>query len=86
MPYLLYQDVMGEKMDIPVPREQMKWVRLLTDIPTVFKESIKGRFKIGDYFKSMKGKKEFAVFAFNDPLPFFAEIALIPYLLKKRGF
>jgi len=86
MPYLLYQDAIGEGIDMQVPRDQMKWVRLMTDIPTVLKESIKGRYRIGDYLKSMKGKKEFAVFALNDPLPFFVELALIPYMLKKRGF
>ena len=86
MPYLLYQDAIGEEIDIRVPRKQMKWVRLMTDIPTVLKESIRGRFKIGDYLKSMKGKKEFAVFALDDPLPFIAEMAMVPYLWKKRGF
>ena len=64
----------------------MKWIRLITDVPTVLSEIIKGRLKIGDYLKSMKGKKEFAVFALNDPLPFFAELALLPYLWVKRGF
>jgi predicted ATP-grasp superfamily ATP-dependent carboligase len=86
LPYLLYQDTIGEEMDIRLPINHMKWVRLITDVPTVLSEIIKGRMKVGDYLKSMKGKKEFAVFALDDPLPFLAEIAMIPYLWVKRGF
>jgi predicted ATP-grasp superfamily ATP-dependent carboligase len=86
LPYLLYQDTIGEEMDIRLPINHMKWVRLITDVPTVLSEIIKGRMKVGDYLKSMKGKKEFAVFALDDPLPFLAEIAMIPYLWLKRGF
>ena len=86
LPYLLYQDMIGEEMDIRLPIDNLKWVRLITDVPTVLSEIIGGRLRIRDYLKSMKGKKEFAVFALNDPLPFLAEVALIPYLWVKRGF
>ena len=64
----------------------LKWVRLTTDTPTVIIEILKGNMKIKDYLKSMKGKKEFAVFAKDDPLPFFVELAMLPYLWLKRGF
>ena len=86
LPYLLYQDMIGEQMDVRPPMKDMKWVRLATDIPTVLCEIIKGHLTIGDYLKSMKGKKEFAVFSLNDPLPFLAEVVLLPYLWIKRGF
>lgn len=86
LPYLLYQDMIGEQIDVKLPIDHMKWVRLITDVPTVLSEITKGRLRIGDYLKSMKGKKEFAVFALNDPLPFLAEVALLPYLWAKKGF
>jgi predicted ATP-grasp superfamily ATP-dependent carboligase len=86
LPFLLYQDMIGEQINVQLPINRVKWVRLITDIPTVLSEIIKGRLKINDYLKSMKGKKEFAVFALNDPLPFLAEVALIPYFWVKRGF
>ena len=85
-PYILYQDMIGDKMEFRLPMNHMKWVRLVTDIPTTFLEIIKGKMRIRDYLSSMKGRKEFAVFASYDPLPFFAEIAMIPYLWIKRGF
>jgi predicted ATP-grasp superfamily ATP-dependent carboligase len=86
LPYLLYQDTIGEKVEVPSSLKQVKWVRLITDFPTVFTEIVKGHMKITDYIQSMKGKKEFAVFSIHDPLPFFMEIALIPYLWWKKGF
>ena len=86
LPYLLYQDMVGQNMEIKHPSKHMKWVRLITDIPTVLLEIAKGKMRIRDYISSMKGKKEFAVFALDDPLPFFAEIVMFPYLWIKRGF
>jgi len=86
LPYLLYQDMIEEGMDVRLPINYVKWIRLITDVPTALSEIIKGQLKIGDYLKSMKGKKEFAVFSLNDPLPFLAEVALLPYLWTKRGF
>ncbi len=84
--YMLYQDMIGERIDIQTPLKDIKWVRLITDIPTVFMEIVKRKMKITDYLKTMKGKKEFAVFSLNDPLPFFAEVIMLPYLWFKRGF
>jgi predicted ATP-grasp superfamily ATP-dependent carboligase len=86
LPYLLYQDMIGQEIEVPPSLKQVKWVRLTTDIPTVLLEVMKGNMKVGDYIASMRGKKADAVLSLNDPLPFLAEIALIPYLSVKRGF
>ena len=85
-PYLLYQDMIGEKVEVSLPLNHLKWVRLTTDIPTVFLEIFKGKMKLSEYITSMKGKKKDAVLSLTDPLPFIAEVALIPYLWRKRGF
>jgi predicted ATP-grasp superfamily ATP-dependent carboligase len=86
LPYLLYQDMIGEQIEVPLTTKQVKWVRLTTDIPTVFLEIAKRRMRISEYLASMSGKKVDAVMSVDDPLPFLAEVALIPYLLMKRGF
>lgn len=86
LPYFLYQDMIGEKIEVHPPLKHINWIRLITDIPTVFLETLKGNMKIGDYFAPMEEKIEFATFSFDDPLPFFAEIVMIPYLLRKKGF
>ena len=86
LPYILFQDMVGQNLEIKHPSKHKKWVRLITDIPTVLLEIAKGKMRIRDYISSMKGKKEFAVFALDDPLPFFVEIVMLPYLWIKKGF
>ncbi|MFW9876983.1 MAG: ATP-grasp domain-containing protein [Candidatus Thorarchaeota archaeon] len=86
LPYMMFQDMVGEEVKAKKPKKDLKWVRLTTDIPTVLSEVLKRNIKISDYITSMKGNKEFAVFSFEDPLPFFMEIVMIPYLWWKRGF
>jgi predicted ATP-grasp superfamily ATP-dependent carboligase len=86
LPYLLYRDMIGGEVEMQMPSRSIKWIRLITDIPTVFLELIRGKMTVSDYVKSMKGKKEFAVLSSDDPLPFIAEIAMLPYLWMKRGF
>lgn len=86
MPYLLFQDMIGQPLQIPSSWNDMKWVRLITDIPTVMNEIMKGRMTPSEYITSLKGKKQSAVFSLDDPLPFFLEFLMIPYLWAKRGF
>ena len=86
LPYLLYKDMTGEKIEPPTKLRNVKWVRLVTDLPTVITEILKKNMKLSDYINSMKGEKEFAVFCKDDPIPFFVEIAMVPYLWIKRGF
>jgi predicted ATP-grasp superfamily ATP-dependent carboligase len=86
LPYLLYQDMLGEKVKQEGFETDVKWIRAVTDIPTALIEIVKGRMKITHYLTSLKGKKQFAVLSMTDPLPFFAEILMLPYLRSKRGF
>jgi len=85
MPNILYHDMLGEEFEVPNSLSALKWIRLITDIPTALIEIIKGNIGIRDYVASLKGIDRFAVFSLKDPLPFFVEIALLPYLWRKRG-
>jgi predicted ATP-grasp superfamily ATP-dependent carboligase len=87
LPYLLYRDMLGEDVSQNgITPGQAKWMRLLTDVPTVLPALLKGKIGLRDYARSLTGKKQFAVFSFKDPLPFIAELFMLPYLWKKRGF
>jgi predicted ATP-grasp superfamily ATP-dependent carboligase len=85
-PYLWYQDMRGQTLQATVTRTDLKWVRLLTDVPTVLLELVKGRMSLQNYLTSMRGATTFAVLSRRDPLPFVAEVAMVPYLWMKRGF
>ncbi len=86
LPYLLYQDILGEEGKQNDFNKNTKWIRLITDIPIVITEILKGRLTVSDYLNSLKGKKQFAVLSMKDSLPLIAEFLMLPYLWKKRGF
>jgi len=86
LPFMLYQDFLGKKQKHNSFAKNIKWIRLTTDIPIVITEIYKRKLTVSDYFKSLKGKKQFAVLSLKDPMPLFAELLMLPYLWKKRGF
>ena len=85
LPYILYKDMIGEKIE-PVKsfRENVKWIHFYTDVWVALKEIIRGNLTIRDYLKSLRGEKEFAVFSVDDPLPFIGETVLLLYLWRTR--
>lgn len=85
-PYLLFSDLIGAKFETNGFEKDIKWIRSITDVPIVVSEVLRGKMTITDYFRSMSGKKELAVFSWDDPMPFLVELFLAPLLWKKRGF
>ena len=83
---LLFRDINNESISTKPFVTNVKWVRLLTDVPIAISEIMKKRLKFGDYLRSMRGNKEFAVYSKQDPLPFIMELLLAPYFWYRRGF
>ena len=52
----------------------MKWIQIRTDLMSSFYYWKNGEMTIGEWLKSIKGKKFYAVYSLKDPLPFIAEI------------
>jgi D-aspartate ligase len=86
LPYLAYAEAIGNAITPGPFKEGVKWVRMITDLPTVAMEIWHGRLTFGEYIRSMWGCKEFAVFSLDDPLPSIMELLLIPFYAKHRGF
>ncbi len=87
LPYLTYARAAGKTAPIGTARDNVKWVRLVTDVPTAVSEILAGRLSIRQYLKSMSGDIEDAVLSIRDPLPFIADLLLGPYnYLSNRGF
>jgi D-aspartate ligase len=63
-----------------------RWIRLVTDLPTGALEIKRGRIRLDQYIRSVLRADVESVFALDDPVPGILEIALIPYLMYKRGF
>jgi D-aspartate ligase len=85
-PYLLYADQVGESVEPARARAGVRWIRLVTDIPTAMVEILSGRQDISAYLKSLRRFDVTSVFSRNDLAPGLAEFALLPYLAVKRGF
>lgn len=85
IPYVVYADLVGEAYSAGRFNEGIKWMHLATDLPTVMGEIFHGRLSFWDYLSSIRGSRD-TVFCLNDPLPFLAELSLIPYIARKRGF
>lgn len=85
-PYLLFADQMGESIEPCTGKPGVRWVRLLTDLPTGTWGILKGQLKASTYLRTLREVDEEAVFSWEDPLPGLMEMALIPYLSVSRGF
>ena len=85
-PYLLYADQTGEAVAECRASPGVRWIRLLTDVPTGFVEIAGRRLDWRTYLRTLGEFDVEAVFSRRDPLPGLVELALVPYLAVKRGF
>jgi D-aspartate ligase len=85
-PYMLFADQMGEVVDLIRGRAGVKWIRLVTDLPTGVIEILGGRQNLWAYLRTLTGFNVESVFSREDLLPGLAELLLIPYLAVRRGF
>jgi predicted ATP-grasp superfamily ATP-dependent carboligase len=83
-PYLLFADQIGQP--IPPCRGQagIGWLRLLTDVPVAITDMLAGCLSFRSYVESLRRTGIESVFSKDDPLPFVAEIALLPYVIWKK--
>ena len=86
LPYIAYLDALGKEVTLGPVREGVKWVRVVTDVPTAVREILARRLGVREYLASMSGDTEFAVLSLSDPLTFVADVLLVPYYMKHRGF
>jgi len=85
-PYLLFADQMGQQVAPCRGQPGIGWLRLLTDVPTAFSEIVHGRLAVSSYLRCINSTRAESVFCWKDPLPFLAEVLLLPYLITKKYF
>lgn len=86
LPLMLYDYMVHGRAELVQPRYGGRWVKWVTDVPAAL--SLVGRHEIGwgDYLASVRGGLAHCDWDARDPLPFVLQFALVPYLLKKRGY
>ena len=87
-PYMAYMDAIGESFENQVfDKKHVKWLFMQEDFHSALKSISKGELSFHDWMGSFKGEKEYAIFAYDDPIPFFviftkALFGFIPYFFK----
>ena len=82
--YLLFADRLGEDFQPVRAKPGIGWLRLLTDIPTAISDFAHGYLSLRNYLRSLRATGVESVFDWRDPLPFFAELVLLPFMIKKK--
>ena len=85
-PYLLFANQLGESVQPCRAQAGIRWIRLVTDLPTGVLEIFRGHLNWRAYLRSLWGLHVESVFSREDPLPGLVELSLVPYLYIKRGF
>ncbi len=85
-PYLLFLDQLGGPAAICRSQPGVRWIRLVTDVPTCLVEMLWGRLAWREVLRSLTAFEIESVFCKEDVLPGLVELALIPYLYVRRGF
>jgi D-aspartate ligase len=85
-PYILFADQLGKSVDRCKATPGVGWLRALTDVPTVVSDLWDRELDLRSYWRSLRRTRTESVFCLRDPLPFFAEFAMLPYLLAKKCF
>ena len=68
--YVAYLDAIGEKLPQPRPaRSGVKWISISRDFGALRGYRREGSLRIGKWARTLTGKKMWAVFAWDDPLP-----------------
>jgi predicted ATP-grasp superfamily ATP-dependent carboligase len=83
---MLFADQLGQPVEKRQARPGVKWVRLLTDLPTGLQEMASHRLSWAGYWNSLRHIDIEAVFDRHDPVPGLYELSVAPYLYLKRGF
>ncbi len=71
IPYIAYQDALGEPVEpVSAYNEGVKWVDLGMDVMAALEHRRQGRLSIWSWLRSIWGCRSYAYFAWDDPLPF----------------
>ncbi len=86
LPFTLFQMLQGIAVQRQEPLIGACWTRVLTDVPTVAREVLRGKMSPNRLLRVLSCRTTDAVWSWQDPLPFLMEMVMAPYLWWKKGF
>jgi D-aspartate ligase len=85
-PYLLYSDQLGKQIEHARAKAGVGWLRVVTDLPTAASYLWDDELDLRSYWTSLVRTRTESVFCLKDPIPFVAEVLMLPYLVKQKYF
>ena len=92
LPYMAYMDAIGQPVEKVVSKKEgIKWLYMFDDLRSSFKSMSKGELSFIEWINSLRGEKEYAIFAWDDPVPFLIHpfnlsSAVLKFLLKRLRY
>jgi predicted ATP-grasp superfamily ATP-dependent carboligase len=83
-PWLLWLMVCGEPLPGSCASPGIGWLRFTTDAPTAVRQLLGRRLGVREYARSLRGPRESAIFAWDDPLPGLLEVPVLTYVMARR--
>ena len=83
--YLLWLLTKGEAVPRLQARAGERWIHGSADLRVALGEILNGGFSLSAYLRSVRGPKQSAIFAWDDPLPGLLDLPLFAYSLGKRA-
>jgi D-aspartate ligase len=83
-PLLVQLDQLGLEVSEVEARPGVTWVRLLTDVPGAAPALARRHLRLPEYLHSLRSFAAEASFSRDDLRPAFAELALLPHLIRTR--
>ena len=82
--YLLWLLVKGKPVPVLKAPTGERWIHGSADLRVAISEILNGGFSLSSYLRSVRGPKESAMFAWDDPLPALLDLPLFAYSLGRR--
>ena len=78
--YIAYLDTIGQYGGgTTLPKEGILWIDEISDILSCVVQLKDGRLKLGEIVASLRGKKHYATFAWDDPIPFLVHLSNLSF-------
>lgn len=86
LPKMFYDHLLGKQL-VPVQAQYgWRWVKHVTDLPVALHLWRRNELGLKAYLQSLRGQVTCCEWERGDPLPFFLQFLLVPYLMIKRGY
>ena len=86
LPAMLYDYLVNGTIQKIEPRYGPKWVKWITDVPVSLHLLARRELTVRQYVNDLRGDLISCDWDKSDPLPFFLQFMLVPYLFVKRGY